>query len=98
MGPGNDIFDEEEVVNSADFVAYMHDLEYELANSPKDIRQAEREAISSFIKDFKQSGRVADLAGVIGLGLKYGVESVFGVKYPKMSDKSRTLSQEIFAQ
>lgn len=98
LGPGNDIYSEEEVVNSTDFIAYIHDLEYTLASKTQDIREADKTAIASFIEDFKQNGRVADLAGIFGLGIKYGVESVFGVQYPSMSDKKLTFSQYLFAE
>lgn len=81
LGPGNDLSREDPIVNSTDFIAYVHDLEYAVAHNTRDIQEADKKAIVSFLKDFRGNGRIADLAGILGLSAKYGFEKIFGVVY-----------------
>lgn len=74
LGPGNDI-ENGEPVDEDDEIAKEHDLAYEYSKSHKDIRKADRNAI-------KKIGRSI---GALGLGIKYGVESLIGVQYPRMA-------------
>lgn len=99
LGPGNTIYKEEEPINDIDLHAYIHDLEYELATTKSEIREADRQAISAFIEDYKKTGSVAGFAGIVGLGLKYEFESVFGVVYPRMNTaRPKTFGQLIYAE
>ena len=55
--------------------------EYHNAKSVEDIRQADRTAIKNFSKQALK-GSFGGAIGAAGIGLKYGVESLTGVKYP----------------
>lgn len=78
LGPGNKL-DEGEPVDEDDLIARHHDEDYARAVNEEEIREADREAISSFAA----SGSAHGLIGAAGLGLKYGVESLTGVLYPR---------------
>ncbi|KAL5289595.1 hypothetical protein ACFFRR_009580 [Megaselia abdita] len=95
LGPGNPI-NSGEPVDDVDWDAYIYDLEYELADTKENIREADREAISNFIDDFKNNGQISEVSAIIGLSLKYGFESVFGVRYSDMS-VNKTFSQLIYS-
>lgn len=82
LGPGNDV-DLGEPVNDADAIARYHDLEYELAQKWNDIRDADRDALKGFADSFRQKPTLGALVGLVGIGTKYGIESVVGVQYPK---------------
>lgn len=100
LGPGNDPFDGSKVVNSADAIAKVHDLEYTLARTAADVKEADRLAIKRFYEDWKKTGTFGDLAGFVGLGAKYGFEHLFGVQYPSMSGGSKkpSFSRYLYAE
>lgn len=77
IGPGNQIKDVP-ILSKADGVARVHDISYNKAISQQDVREADRRAIKSFWGTKSVQGKI----GAVGLGLKYGAESIFGVKYP----------------
>ncbi|CAD7002154.1 unnamed protein product [Ceratitis capitata] len=97
LGPANTIYKDDEPMDEADLDAYFHDLEYELASSDQDIRDTDREAKNNFICDFKKDYSFAEFTGIVGLSLKYGFESVFGVVHPFNISSDKTLSQLIYA-
>lgn len=80
LGPGNPLPNGPDV-NSADSVAHKHDIEYQNATKPSDIRKSDLKAI----KEFAKTGYLGGLIGAAGLSAKYAVESVTGVLYPNMS-------------
>lgn len=81
LGPGNDI-NNGEPVDSDDRIAQQHDRDYSNATNDSDIREADREAIWNFTKDALLNHNWHSGIGALGLGFKYGVESVTGVIYP----------------
>lgn len=62
-----------------DEIAQHHDISYQLAESEADVRAADREAIRDFVSDWQNPHSIV---GAVGLGAKYAVESVVGVRYP----------------
>lgn len=87
IGPGNPL-DNGEPVDEDDWVAYLHDLEYSLAQSDQDIQDSDKRAISSFLR----IGNWESILGAAGLSAKWLTEKVFGVQYPSMpkaKDKTR---------
>lgn len=77
LGPGNNIFLEEDIVNSADFIAYVHDIEYFLNTGEKNICDSDYKALTRIFKRlYTETGLLGDLAGFIEL-----------VLYPSMSIK-----------
>lgn len=93
LGPGNTIYKDDE----ADLDAYIHDLEYELATSDKDTRDADREAYNNFINYYKRYHTFAEFTGIVGLSLKYDFESIFGVVYPFNMSSDTAFPQLIYA-
>lgn len=85
LGPGNDALSGDEPFDDDDIIALVHDLEYQVAQSDHDIVRADLEAIQEFKDHFARTGHLGSLIGVAGLGLKYGVEQLFGVLYPIMN-------------
>lgn len=86
LGPGNST-DLGDPINSADAIARTHDLAYDAARSPSDIRGADRTAIRDFTTDVFTNHSVGSALGALGLSAKYAVESVTGVLYPSMGTK-----------
>ncbi|BES88999.1 Hypothetical protein NTJ_01806 [Nesidiocoris tenuis] len=84
IGPGNPI-DSGPCVDADDCIAREHDIKYENARSPTDVRLADLEAIAAF-RDSWMNGNWHSLIGDIGLSVKYCVESYTGVIYPKIAD------------
>lgn len=87
LGPGNRApaeGNDEDPVDVDDYIAAHHDNKYHFANSPDDIRVADREAIHSFGEDFLETGNWHSAVGAAGLGVKYGVESLTGILYPRL--------------
>lgn len=81
LGPGNDA-DNGAPVDSDDEIARVHDLAYEAATRPEQVRQADEEAIMDFERNYTSTGNWHSAAGAVGLTFKYEVESVTGVLYP----------------
>nr|ASU47552.1 ORF2 [Lone star tick densovirus 1] len=100
FGPGNSLSNGSPV-DEDDRIAYKHDLAYDKAvkEGNSDIV---READWDFIKDTYKEGFNAPHAwiGTVGIGLKYGVESITGVLYPKVAPKGekRTLPEHFKQQ
>lgn len=79
LGPGTEDFTKPPV-DDDDRIARDHDHAYSVAKTNEDIRSADRRAI----RDFASVGNWHGLVGAAGLGIKYGVESVIGVRYPQI--------------
>lgn len=86
LGPGTNDFTALPV-DEDDVIAQRHDLAYLEAQHPEDIRQADREAIS----DFLHHGGLHSYIGAAGLALKYGVESMTGIVYPRKHFTEKTM-------
>lgn len=83
LGPGNSL-DKGEPVNTADAIAYKHDVRYSQAKNKEDIFSADRDAIQDFHNDFKSNPNFGNALGLIGLGIKHTVESGLNkVIYPQ---------------
>lgn len=93
VGPGSNVFGGKNPVNSADLIALLHDLDYELALNKQDIVSADRTAIRRFVDDYREHGYWADLAGIFGLGIKYNVERIIGVQYPVMGKRGKNVNK-----
>lgn len=96
LGPGNDA-NGLPPVNDTDEIAHRHDLAYELARGPEDIRESDREAI----RDFYEEGGLAGAVGAVGLAGKYATESVSGVLYPSMprrGDRVTSFGQYLYSR
>lgn len=85
IGPGNPV-PNGYPVDKDDLIALRHDQDYHTATTEEEVRLADREAISEFWKDTKENYNVHSLLGTLGIGIKYGVESVTGVIYPKVKE------------
>ncbi|KAF6214936.1 hypothetical protein GE061_009681 [Apolygus lucorum] len=83
IGPGNPI-DSGPCVDEDDCIARKHDVKYEKARTPRDVRLADVEAIAEFRANWL-SGNWHSLIGDVGLSLKYAVETYTGVLYPKLA-------------
>jgi hypothetical protein len=83
IGPGNAPNPSTE--NWVDGVAYAHDLAYGSAKSQSDIRAADSEFINQVLRVPDSNPLVAghQLLSVLGIGLKKGIENVFGQVYPQ---------------
>lgn len=82
LGPGNKL-NSGKPVSKADSVARDHDLSYSVAKSADDIRAADWKAIGDFANSIGEDP-FGGVIGAVGLGAKYGVESLTGVLYPQM--------------
>lgn len=98
LGPGNTVYKSDAPTDDVDLDALIHDLKYELATNPEEIRQADRDALHDFVNDYEKNGEFAELAGIIGIGIKYGFESLVGVQYPRNMSGPQNLSQYIYAE
>lgn len=79
IGPGTQDFNKQPV-DDDDTIASAHDRAYSNAKTNEDVRRADRDAI----RDFAAVGGVHGYVGAAGLAIKYGVESLTGVLYPKI--------------
>lgn len=93
IGPGNSL-DNGEPIDRDDRIAFDHDLSYTNARSESDIRAADRRAIHQFGSDFLFNQNYHSAIGALGLGAKYGLESITGVLYPKMPHGKRKASDQ----
>ena len=73
LGPGNKL-DKGEPVNRADRIAQVHDFAYDKAKTKEDVYQADREALIQFKEDFVKNPHLGNAAGLLGLGIKHGIE------------------------
>ena len=82
IGPGN--VPNPRTENWVDGVAYAHDIAYGSAKSKTDIRAADSEFINQVLRVPDSNPIVAghQLLSVLGIGLKKGIENVFGHVYP----------------
>lgn len=85
LGPGNEL-DDSEPVDSADRIAYIHDILYDVL--PYDADASDRLAIDLFVEDFQDTGNWHDLLGSVGLLVKRSFESIYGQIYPNSMSKS----------
>ncbi|KAF6197305.1 hypothetical protein GE061_020342 [Apolygus lucorum] len=81
LGPGENDWNLNPV-DSDDTIAYEHDLAYENAKRPSDIRDADLVAIGQFSYDAFHNRNWHSGIGALGLSAKYLFESVTGVVYP----------------
>lgn len=92
LGPGSDNF-KQQPVDEDDAIARLHDLDYNKANSDRDIFKADKEARNEFFGSFVHSGNVHSLIGGIGLGAKNLIEehvlgkSLYGMGKRKSTEK-----------
>uniref|UniRef100_A0A0A9VST1 Capsid protein VP1 n=1 Tax=Lygus hesperus TaxID=30085 RepID=A0A0A9VST1_LYGHE len=84
IGPGNPI-ESGPCVDEDDCIAKKHDIAYESAQTPRDVRLADVEAIQEFRANWL-AGNWHSFIGDVGLSLKYAVETYTGVLYPKLPD------------
>lgn len=89
LGPGNSLH-LGEATNEVDLIAQIHDVEYSLAKTDEEVREADKKAIESFWNAQDRgtgAGLLVDSGhlGAAGIALKYGVESLTGVLYGKSS-------------
>lgn len=86
LGPGNDLDITDENLDSADLIAKAHDIAYEIAHSPEEVREADRAALKGFLEHTLGAESIpsffANIAGLTGLSVKYITESITGVLYP----------------
>lgn len=83
IGPGNSL-DNGEPIDVDDQIARRHDHAYNNAENTQQIVEADEFAIAEFWGDFKSSGNFHSALGAAGIGLKYAVEKVVGVQYPRV--------------
>lgn len=70
-------------IDRDDAIAKAHDIAYANAQKPSDVRKADLEAINEFKDDVLKTGNYHSAIGAAGLSVKYGVETLTGVLYPK---------------
>lgn len=81
LGPGNTIDTGEEPIDNDDLLAFNHDHDYNKAKTVEEVRDADREHILNSIDDILK-GDIHSIISGAGIGAKYGIESITGVKYP----------------
>lgn len=86
LGPGNKL-QSGKPVDKDDSIAEEHDWRYHLAQNKEDVRSADRKAIKEFFKEGLNHPHA--WVGALGLGIKYGVESLTGVLYPHITEVSK---------
>lgn len=92
LGPGSDNFNQEPI-DEDDAIARSHDLDYNKAESDKDIFNADKQARDEFFSSFVHTGNLHSLVGGIGLGAKNLVEehvlgkSLYGMGKRKSNEK-----------
>ncbi|KAF5280808.1 hypothetical protein FQA39_LY17955 [Lamprigera yunnana] len=77
-------------VDEDDRIALVRDIHYSLSKSNKDIRKADEESILDFYRSFLTTGNWHSLIGGTDLSIKYILESVINVQYPKLMSTSTT--------
>ena len=84
IGPGNSL-DSGNPKNQFDLIAYSHDNQYNNAESESDIRQADKEFLQSAYESVPLNAleSVHKYVSLFGIGVKYNIESLTGVLYPK---------------
>lgn len=81
LGPGNSINTGVHPVDEDDLDAFNHDIDYSKSKTPEEVRKADREHILNTL-DKAKSGDIHSIISNLGIGTKYAVESISGVKYP----------------
>ncbi|KAF5281178.1 hypothetical protein FQA39_LY17849 [Lamprigera yunnana] len=89
LGPGNNL-NIGEPIDEDDRIALVHDIHYHLAKSNKDIRKSDEESIIEFYNNFLRTGNWYSLIDGTGLSIKYIVESIVNVQYPKLMSSTST--------
>lgn len=88
LGPGTTDFTTDPL-DEDDYIAMLHDLDYDVARTEEDIDTADVNAIKAFGEDFITQGNIHSAIGATGLGLKYALEALLGRKlYPDITDKN----------
>uniref|UniRef100_A0A8D8Q5W5 Capsid protein VP1 n=1 Tax=Cacopsylla melanoneura TaxID=428564 RepID=A0A8D8Q5W5_9HEMI len=88
LGPGNHI-NNGPPVDTDDEIALQHDLAYESATTPEQVRQADLDAIAAFEANYTTTGNWHSVVGSLGLLLKYRVETFTGILYPRLENERR---------
>ena len=81
LGPGNSLNTGEQPLDKDDLLAFNHDHDYNKAKTPEEVREADREHILNSVDDILK-GDIHSIISGAGIGAKYGIESITGVKYP----------------
>lgn len=81
LGPGNTLNTGEKPLDKDDLQAFNHDHDYNKAKTPAEVREADREHILNSLDDIIK-GDIHSIISGAGIGAKYGIESITGVKYP----------------
>ena len=85
IGPGNTL-NSGNPTNQFDLIAFSHDNQYNNAESESDIIQADKEFLKSAYESvpFNALESVHKYVSLFGIGVKYNIESLTGVLYPKL--------------
>ncbi|KAF5282355.1 hypothetical protein FQA39_LY17599 [Lamprigera yunnana] len=89
LGPRNEL-NMGEPIDGDDRIALVHDIHYQIAKTNEDVRQADEESILDFYNNFLSSGNWHSLIGGTGLSIKYIVESIINMQYPKLMSSTST--------
>ena len=83
IGPGNSL-DSGRPTNKFDSIAQIHDIEYDQAHSESDIREADVEFLINTYNSEAETPteQFHKYVGLVGISVKYAVESLTGVIYP----------------
>lgn len=84
LGPGNTVSNVKPV-DTDDHIALDHDIAYDRAKVPEDIRKADEKSAGEFLTDVIENQNPHSVIGYIGLKTKQKVEEIVGVQYPKLS-------------
>jgi len=95
IGPGN--VPNPSTSNWVDGVAYAHDIAYGSAKTQQDIRAADSEFINQVLRVPDSNPIVAghQLLSLLGIGLKKGVENVFGPVYPNNLPENAPMQMQV---
>lgn len=84
LGPGTELKGQQPV-DQDDYIAKEHDEAYARARTRSEVRAADRHAIHDFASNVVDTGNVHSALGALGLSVKYGIESIAGVLYPRVA-------------
>ena len=85
IGPGNTL-NSGNPTNQFDLITFSHDNQYNNAESDSDIIQADKEFLKSAYESVPCNTleSIHKYVSLFGIGVKYNVESLTGVLYPKL--------------
>ena len=84
LGPGNKL-NVGSPVDTDDFIAEQHDIDYENACTVDDVYTADEKAIFAFLMDWLKKKNWHSAVGAMGLGMKHLAEVICGkIFYPKL--------------